>query len=70
MKEEYINTYKFLKNLISNIGKKTFSEMTIKEYNVLAIKHNLLSAMSIKYITGFDWRNYKSKLLKEERGVI
>lgn len=65
MEEEYIRTYKFLKSYMETKGRKVFSELPIKEYNILAKKYFLLNTYSIAYISGLSWREFKNKLLRD-----
>lgn len=66
MEEEYKKTYKYLKGYIKTKGKTAFSELKVKEYEEMAKENNLISTVTIKYITGLNWREFKNKLLREE----
>lgn len=67
MKEQLKNTYNFLLGYIRTKGKKSFSDMTIKDYNQLAKKYKLLTTASMEYMTKLNWRYFKNAVLKEIR---
>lgn len=58
------NTIAFLEEYINERGKKAFHDLSIKEYNNYVKKYNLLNTKSIKHITGMNWRDFKTFIIK------
>lgn len=61
MQEKYIEAIEILKNITKDFAKYP----TIDEWNKYAKQKGLLSSESIKYISGMNWHDLRSKIKVE-----